>query len=71
MKRILKAFLKNPSKTVVSYNRGLSAEPIKPWKRNSFAVLAGLGVGLYIGQYFPDNYYSEVERYLPEIAQLK
>lgn len=71
MKRILKAFLNKSSANVIPHNRGLSAEPIKQWKRNTFATLAGLAIGLYVGQYFPDNYYPEVEGYLPDIEQLK
>ena len=42
-----------------------SAKPIAQWKKNTFAVFAGLAIGLYIGQYFPDVFFPHVEPYLP------
>lgn len=71
MKRILKSFLKSSGDSVNVHNRGISTKPIAPWKRNLFACFAGLGLGLYAGQYFPDNFYFDVEKYLPDIEQLK
>jgi hypothetical protein len=44
---------------------------LKPWKRNVIAALLGSTIGLYVGQYFPDLYFAEVEPYLPEIEQLR
>lgn len=70
-KILKKIFRKTEGAGTISHNRGFSTKPIITWKRNVFAVATGLGIGLYIGQYFPDNYFPEFLPYLPDIEQLK
>lgn len=65
MKNILRRFLKHSTVEPFSHNRGLNRIPTTPWKRNAFAALAGTGIGLYIGQYFPDVFWPEVSPYIP------
>ena len=65
MKSILKRILKPSKQDPFSYQRGITTKPIESWKRNTFAVLAGVAIGLYAGQYFPDVLYDQVDSYLP------
>lgn len=65
MNNIFKRLLKSSNIEPFTHNRGFTSTPLAPWKRNVFATLTGLGIGLYIGQYFPDVFWSEVEEYLP------
>ena len=41
--------------------------PLKPWKKNVFATIVGLTLGIYVGQYFPDIYFEQLQNYIPEI----
>ena len=70
MQKILKLFLRQSTNSSSNY-RGLTAEPLKPWKRNVIAGFLGSCLGLYVGQYFPDLYFAQIQAYLPEIQQLK
>jgi hypothetical protein len=65
MKRILKLILKSNPIEVQTNQRGLSTNPISKAKKNAFAVLFGLALGLYIGQYFPDIYFENIQQNLP------
>ena len=60
MKNILKRLLKPSNTEPFSHHRGFTSLPLAPWKRNLFAVLGGTAVGLFIGQYFPDVFWSQV-----------
>jgi len=71
MKNIFRRLLKHSNVEPFTHNKGFSSVPISPWKKNAFAAFAGTGVGLYIGQYFPDVFWPEVEPYIPEIEVLK
>jgi hypothetical protein len=63
--RILKAFVKSPPKDAEGFARGFTTKPIAPWKKNTFAILTGTVMGLYMGQYFPEIYFDRVSHYLP------
>ena len=65
MKRILKMILKSTPVELQTNQRGLSTNPISQGKKNTFGVLFGLALGLYIGQYFPDIYFENIRQYLP------
>ena len=65
MKSILKRFLKPSAYAAAPHNRGLSSQPIAQWKRNIFAACAGLALGVYLGQYFPDVFYEQIESHIP------
>jgi len=65
--RILKAFVKSTPKDAEGHSKGISRKPITPWKKNTFAIISGTLMGLYMGQYFPDIYFDRVSPYLPEI----
>lgn len=69
MQRILKRFLKQNIDQRTNY-RGPDPVPIPPWKRNSFAAIFGITLGVYIGQYFPDVFYEQTLEYLPDIEAL-
>lgn len=63
MQRILKSFLKQNHPRDLDINK----VPLKPWKKNVFATIVGLTLGIYVGQYFPDIYFEQLQNYIPEI----
>jgi|JI6StandDraft_1071083.scaffolds.fasta_scaffold889597_2 hypothetical protein len=67
LSNIMKKIFRKTGPGVITHTRGLTSRPNEAWKRNTFAVVAGLLVGLYAGQYFPDNFYPDFEPYLPDI----
>jgi len=39
--------------------------------RNALSLVAGLGIGLYFGQYFPDFYWKKVDKYVVDLKRSK
>ena len=67
MKSIIKKIFGQSGEDPFRDNRGFTTKPLAQWKKNIFAVVAGLAIGLYVGQYFPDVFYPQVYPYIPEI----
>ena len=60
MKTLLRRLVRPSGKEPFNLEEAIKVTPLAKWKRNTFAIVSGLALGLYTGQYFPDVFYSQV-----------